>query len=219
MRAGAHTITPFQSHRLLGTTVSQSLRWDDHIVKEDKSLISQLRSRLNGLSLISKYASYQTRLMVGQGIFMSKLCYLIQIWGGTSGQMIKTCQVMQNKAMRLITGMHWFTPTGVLLRKCNWLSVRQLIEYHSILTIHKIVMNQAPTYLYHKIHPEDTHNTRHPVKFGENFKGKTERTQMSFCYRGVISYNKVPIKITREANVFTFKNKLKSWIEMNTPRE
>ena len=201
VQAGAHTITPSQSHVLLGATVGQNLKWDDHILRNKHSLMNQLRSRLNGLSLVCRYANFKTRLMVGQGIFLSKLCYLIQIWGGTSAQLIKNCQVMQNKAMQIITGMHWFTPTGVLLQKC------------------KVIINQSPTYLYNKIHPESTHNTRHSVKFGENFTGKTERSQSSFCYRGVKLYNKIPLEITRVQNLQTFKAKLKTWIRINVTKE
>ena len=117
--------------------------------------------------------------MVGKGIFSSKLSNLIQVWGGTHDYLIRALQVTQNKAMRLITGLSWYTPTGVLLRKCNWMSVKQLIVYHSILTVHRTVANKCPAYIHQKIHTETHHNTRHTVKYGENFKGKTERTQSS----------------------------------------
>ena len=111
IKAGAHTIKPVASHKLLGAVISQSLRWSDHLINHEQSLLKQLRTRLNGLSLISRNSSFRTKLMVAQGIFMSKLVYLIQVWGGTTDYAIKSMQVMQNKAAKAVTGQSWFTPT------------------------------------------------------------------------------------------------------------
>ena len=55
--------------------------------------------------------------------------------------------------------MSGFTATRVLLNKCKWLRVKQLVFYHRVLTTHKIVKNRAPMYLYNKMnysHPYET---------------------------------------------------------------
>ena len=54
IKAGAHTIKPVASHKLLGAVISQSLRWSDHLINHEQSLLKQLRTRLNGVSLISR---------------------------------------------------------------------------------------------------------------------------------------------------------------------
>ena len=82
-------------------------------------------------------------LSVANGIFMSKLCYLIQLWGGAEGYLLHALQVIQNRAARAVTRMSWFTPTRVLLNKCKWLSVRQLVFYQTGLTTHKIVKTRG----------------------------------------------------------------------------
>ena len=131
--------------------------------------------------------------------------------------LIRALQVTQNKAMRAVTGLTWFTPTRVLLRKCDWLSVRQLIDYHTILTMHKTAMTGNPVYVFDKFATETHHNTRRKVKFSENFSGRSERTKSSFCYRGATLYNQLPIEIMRTTSSISFKKKLKTWLRNNIP--
>ena len=191
------------------------MKWKEHLLDNKSSLIKQLNQRLNGVILVSKRASFSTRLMLANGVYLSKLVYLIQVWGGTQEYLIRALQVTQNKAMKAVTRMSWFTPTGVLLRKCNWLSVRQLIHYHTMLTMHKTVTNQSPVYIYDKVNTHTHHDTRRQVKFSDKFTGRSERTQSSFCYRGAKQYNQLPFEITSLGNINSFKRKLKTWVKNN----
>ena len=82
LQAGPFTITPSPTEKLLGCVISQDLKWKQHIIGSEQSMINQLTSRINGLSMMAYRTSFATRLMVANGIVMSKLCYLIQFWGG-----------------------------------------------------------------------------------------------------------------------------------------
>ena len=186
----------------------------------EKSLLKQLTARINGLSLVSKHSSFETRLMVANGIYNSKLNNLIQVWGGTQEYLLKALQISQNRAGRLVTGMSWFTPCRVLLSKCGWLSVKQLVAYHTILTVHNTVIKETPEYIYGKMcSSSNSYNTRQVVKFDEKFEGKTERTKASFCYRGSILYNRLPMEIRATISIKSFKTKTKYWIKNNIPVE
>ena len=82
LQVGKHTIFPSRQEKLLGCNVSENLKWRNHILENDKSMTRQLSSRINGLAMIASHADFSTRLMVANGIVMSKVCYLIQLWGG-----------------------------------------------------------------------------------------------------------------------------------------
>ena len=97
----------------------QDLKWKELISGSDKSLSKQLTSRVNGLVIVSSKAPFATRLSVANGIFMSKLCYLVQLWNGAENYLLKGLQVTQNRAARVVSRMSWFTPTRVLLNKCG----------------------------------------------------------------------------------------------------
>ena len=95
IQAGEHTIKATEKEKLLGGLLHQSLKWNTHIRDDKESLISQLTSRLNGLKRMSVNASFGTKLMVANGIVMSKLVYLITLWGGAQQYLINALQVQQ----------------------------------------------------------------------------------------------------------------------------
>ena len=123
--------------------------------------------------MVAARAPFSTRLSVANGIFMSKLCYLIQLWGGADGYLLHALQVIQNRAARAVTRMTWFTSTRVLLNKCKWISVKQLVFYHRALTTYKIVKNSVPIYLHNKMNNNHPYETRQAtdggIRFGEQF--------------------------------------------------
>ena len=82
--------------------------------------------------------------MLANGIFLSKLSYLIALWGGCGIVLRKSLQMIQNKVARVVTKLDWSTSPQVLLHQVGWLSVNQLIFYHSVLLIYKVKQSQAP---------------------------------------------------------------------------
>ena len=98
LQADGHVITPSKQEKLLGCIVSENLKWRNHILDHEQSMIRQLTSRVNGLSLITSRADFNTKLMVANGLVISKLSYLIQLWGGCEGYLLKMLQVQMNRA-------------------------------------------------------------------------------------------------------------------------
>ena len=66
-------------------------------------MVKCLTTRLSALKIIGKVAPFKTRKMLADGIFMSKLIYLIPLWGGCEKYLIRSLQVIQNKAARVVT--------------------------------------------------------------------------------------------------------------------
>ena len=65
-------------------------------------------------------ADFKTRKLMGSGLIMSSLNYLIQVYGSCSKYLISALQVQQNNAARHITKLAWMTPTENLLKQCNF---------------------------------------------------------------------------------------------------
>ena len=145
--AGNIVIQPTPSEKLLGLNINENLKWHDHILHNEKSLIKILTSRTNALYKFSKSASFKTRLMVANSIFNSILIYMITVWGGTEKFILRALQVVQNKAARCVTRLPWFTSTRKLLLQCSWLSVKQLSTYHTALQVFKTKQSHKPEYI------------------------------------------------------------------------
>ena len=221
LEAGPHTILPSQNEKLLGAQISQDLSWNQHILESDESLTKQLTSRINALSMLSSRSSLETRLMVANGVVMSKLCYLIQLWGGSEAYLLRPLQVLQNRAARLVTGCGWFTPRRRLLQMCKWLSIKQLIFYQSVVMAHKIATVGSPFSLAVKMtttHPRDTRQAASGcIRVGENLFANHAQLQNSFCHRATTQYNSIPASIRAVKSMPTFKLKLKQWVQTNIP--
>ena len=104
IRSGQYNIKPSVTEKLLGGHIHQSLLWNHHISDHRNSLISQLSSRINGLKKIASTATFNTKLMVANGVIMSKLVYLITVWGGAQKYLVNRLQVQQLTAARVVCG-------------------------------------------------------------------------------------------------------------------
>ena len=98
------------------------------------SMVRQLNMRNNALKRICANAPFSARLMLANGIFQSKLVYLINVWGGAPVYLLKALQVQQMVAARTVCGFHCIRwGRTQILKTVGWLSVRQLIEFHAVL--------------------------------------------------------------------------------------
>ena len=212
-------IKPIKSEKLLGIFIQDDLKWTDYIQNNEKSLIKQLTSRLNALRLIGWVASFRTRLMIANGIFCSKLIFQISLWGGTEDFLLNSLQVVQNRAARSVTKRGKYTPVVELLRQCGWLSVRQLVYYHSVILIYKTIQTTYPKYIHKKLSAEFPYNTRlaqsESVRMGSEFQSKLELTEKSFMTRATISFNQLPTSLRLAPKIETFKKELKIWVTAN----
>ena len=213
-------IEPIKSEKLLGVYIQNDLKWNDYILNNDKSLIKQLTSRLNALKIISSVCSFKVRLMVANGIFCSKLIFQICLWGGTEDYLLDALQVVQNKAARFVARKDRYTSVNHLLNQCGWLSVRQLVLYHSVILIHKVLQTGYPKYIHSRLSNQFPYNTRlaqsDSVRMGPEFKSKLDLTEKSFINRATKSYNKIPQNLRKISKIEAFKVQLKQWVKENT---
>ena len=137
--------------------------------------------------------------MLANGLFLSKLAYGMPVWGGCGDYLVRSLQIVQNKAARLVCRKGIYTSIKSLLGECNWLSVRQLTVHHSLVLLFKVKKCQQPKYLYGMFTTERRYNTR-----GEGI-GKLDCVSVSpptqslnchsFRWRTVQSWNQLPASL------------------------
>ena len=219
MQADNHTILPSKQEKLLGCIVSDNLKWRKHILENEQSMVRQLTSRINGLTMITSKADFNTKLMVANGLVMSKVCYLIQLWGGCEGYLLHSLQVQLNKAARLVTGFSCFTSTRKLMERCGWLTVKQLVVFQTTLMVHKTLISGRPHYMTSRLSSDYTYRTRQhstgSIRMDETFRYKSDLPQHSFRYRGAHDYNALPPDLRTIRNLEIFKPRLKRWVKSN----
>ena len=218
IRAATEVITPTPCQKLLGCWVHQDLHWAEYIRGSKDSLCRSLNSRVSALRKIRYLASFKNRKIIAEGIFMSKLSYVIALWGGCEVGLKKALQVLQNKVAQVVTGKDWTTSKKVLLQQCGWLSVNQLIFYHSVLLVFKVRQNKSPRYLFmmhnNWTYPYTTRQAANDlIRVG--VRPRLEVVRESFRWRAASSFNQLPADIRTCSKVESFKRKVKTWIMNN----
>ena len=193
---------------LLGVEIQSSLKWNLHI----ESLVSKLKSRLAGLDKLKSIMGRDQKKKIFQGVFNSVLSYCLPLFGGCSKQDLGKLQILQNKAVRLVLNLPPRISRKFMFDTVNWLTVRQLIAYHSLLTVYSVRTSRQPAYLSELL-LRDNHNGHIIVR---NVQLSIYRN--SFVFRGSVLWNKLPRILRDETRKEKFKMGLKSWITENVER-
>ena len=95
---------------------------------------------------------------------------------------------------------------GNELNQCDWLSVRQLAAYHTLLLIRSIVRNKSSRYLYEMFNTDYNYNTRQAtsgkIKLCRN--PELEIAKSGFGFRAMELFNSLPEEIRKIRNVCSF---------------
>ena len=179
-----------------GTLEEKNLGWSEHLQSEEGAFIPKLRQQLGALKLIADKLPQKSRLTLANGILLSKICYLIQIWGAAHKNKIKKVQTILNCAARFVTRSHKRISSKKLKKLCNWLNVTELIEQHSLVSMWKIVNLNIPTAIREHIavNEENKLTTRPP---------RLKTVAKSFKHRTIKSWNNLPELIRMTKNIKT----------------
>ena len=221
---GSVTQKTSQVERLLGLQVHGNFKFREQLQDNEKSLIKSLNKRLNALKQIRRVTTFAQRLAIANGIFNSKVVFLISVWGGTEEYLLNSLQIIINKAMRVICNVGKSVKVEELQKQTNWLSVRQAAVYHSLMAARRILSSKQPCYLYGKlskalrIENERSHDygTRHGATLAAP---RLALISSSWLYRVVDLYRSLPRDIVElpvgGSRDQLYKKKLRKWVTGN----
>ena len=180
------------------------MKWTEHILNGSESLVRSLSLRVWAIKKVSQVASFRNRKLIANGIFMSKLLYLIPLWGGSAKYLIRVLQVL-------------FTPTAELLKQYGWLSVSQLSVYHSVVQVFKVLQARSPKYLHSMFTTPYGYKTREADsgKIRHSRRPELEISKDSFRWRSADFFNSLPAHIRKSDSLKMFKQAAKDWIKEN----
>ena len=93
----------------------------------------------------------------------------------------------KTKFLRLQTGLPYDYPTKDLIKKTGQLSVHQMIAYHTLLQVHKVIINNRPKYLSDKMKIKSATDSTFPHRqaFTINVSNKSlSISRAGFVFRG-----------------------------------
>ena len=205
---GVHLQEDQAGVEFLGCQMQANLKWHSQVaVLEDK-----LRSRLTGLMNLKFIVPFATRKTITDGVLNSVLVYCLPLFGGCDAGQVKTIQILQNKAARLVCHAPPWSSRSPLFDKLAWLSVNQLISYHSLISVFKIKRSREPEYLANSLNNE---NVYRKVIVTNTRLGLATK---SFTFRGAQQWNQLPLYLRNTLKIGLYKKGLRKWILANIPR-
>ena len=172
----------------------------------------------NALSKLLHVVDFKTRKLLAEGLMMSTVAYMIQVNRRCSNYLFNMLQVQQNLAARYTTKLPRLTPTNVLLSQCGWLSIRQLIQYHSLILLHKAITEKTPQYISDKLKfVSRVSRTTDHLTLIDTQRRRTVTATNGFMSKTIRDWNLLPHTIRELKKSVQFKNQLKTHISHNVP--
>ena len=128
---------------------------------------------------------------VTEGIFNSVLVYCLPVFGGCDKAELNYLQVLQNRAAQIVTHSPPRTNRDWLFDQ--WLSVSQIIAYHTALAIYKIKSTGCPEYLNTMLKTNAAQGKIQLPKYN------IELAEKSFTIRESKLWNSLPCDLKKEA--------------------
>ena len=90
------------------------------MLRDDKnSLLKGVVQRFSSLKMVSRFASFKARLTEANGIFRSKLFFIMPPWAGCFEYLVDALQVAQNKAARIVKKHDKRVNVQQILKQCG----------------------------------------------------------------------------------------------------
>ena len=185
--------------RLLGVNLSKDLTWATHLeTGTEKNLLPALRKQLGILKYIAPENSSYSRKIIAQSTIISRILYAIPVWGGITTKYCKKLQTILNNTARVVTGLGRRTSTMVLMRKLDWLTIKEMVELQTLVMVWKVVRWRKPAYLAERMKLTEDNTIRTEVT-------RLHSTSENFRHRGTRTWNTLDTSTRECTSLGTFR--------------
>ena len=183
-----------------------NLTWNEHY----KNLKCKIKAALSSLQKLKNNLTKSELDQVYKALFESHLRYSDELWDNLSNTKSQHLLRLENKAKTLIENSR--LKDG---RRCNCLSVSNIIQFDKAVMIYKILNCLCPDNIRWRLIPRsqlssnstrnqlDLHITRLHLEFSKN----------DFLFSRVKTWNSIPLEIRSSPTITIFKRKLKEFLQ------
>ena len=209
-------ITPCNVVKNLGVKLDSEMSMVPQINSLCKSLYFQIRN----ISSIRTFLTTSVTKTLMTSLVLSKLDYCNSLLAGLPDKTLSKLQIVQNNAARVISRRRKRDHAKPILFELHWLPIRERIKYKVAITCFKCLNGTAPEYLNEELTVympkrslRSSQDTKVLVLPRKNYKMFGER---SFSYIGPLIWNHLPMHIRHIEDEHTFKQKLKTYLFLDT---
>ena len=190
---------------VLGTTIHKNLQWQAHLETGEEVILPILRKIIGMLKFLSKNIPKQSKKLLAEGLILSKILYTLSLYGGLQQKYMNKMQIILNKTDRVISGLGRRAKMTEIMKEIKWLNMKELIDYHSLTFLWRIIRHQAPLHIVIRLSLEDKANIS--VR-----KPRLQNSERLFTWRTVQLWNEMSQEMKVQKSLPIFKWAVKKWI-------
>ena len=126
--------------KFLGITLDEHLSFKDHI----NGINTKIARVLFALKQAKNILSTSSLVMLYKALVMPYLTYGIHTWGTASPSILKRTNVLQKKAIRIISNVSYNSHTEPLFKSNGLLTIKNMHEFNVALFMYDYVHNELP---------------------------------------------------------------------------
>lgn len=205
------TLASSNTVRNLGVIFDQDMSFNAHI----KQICKTAFFHLCNISKVRNILSQSDAEKLVHAFITSRLDDCNSLLSGSPKNSLKSLQLIQNAAARVLTGTRKREQISPVLASLHWLPVKSRIEFKILLLTYKVLNNQAPSYLndlvvpYHPIRALRSHTAGLlvvPRVFKSRMGGR------AFSFQAPLLWNQLPVWIQETDTISTFKIRLQTFL-------
>ena len=204
------------SIRILGGNIQNNFIWSSHLETGEKTLLPAIRKTLGMLKNTGRKLPASCRNTLVRGLLISKMNYLISMWGGSTENHKLKAQRILNNAARWVTGKSKKTRISSLTEETGWWTITELTDISSATLIWKLIHLDKPWNIRRKMKLDNE-----TMKFTIT-EPRINFTEQNFKLRASRKWNSLPDYIRTNNILSSFKRQIKEWIKLGRhkdPRE
>ncbi|CAJ1063628.1 galanin receptor type 1b isoform X2 [Xyrichtys novacula] len=197
--------------RNLGVVFDQDLSFSSHIQQISRTAFFHLRN----ISKIRRILSQSDAEKLVHAFVTSRLDYCNSLLSGCSSKSLRTLQLVQNAAARVLTRTSRREHISPVLASLHWLPIKYRIEFKILLVTYKALNGQAPSYLDELVIPYFPSRPLRSQSAGLLVVPNVSKSSVggrAFSYQAPLLWNHLPLEVRGADTLSTFKSRLKTFL-------
>ena len=178
------TVMESREVKNLGLIVDKSLNFQVHVDTMTRKCVGILMA----LSHARRVISGQALRVIVESLVVSVVRYCLSIYGSCGTTQVRKIQKIINFCARVVTGRRRSDHISDAIRLLGWLTAKQLIDFHTVCAVRRVIVTEEPASLYRTICPRAADIHQHDTRRAGNWtlpRIRTETGRRRLCYRGV----------------------------------
>ena len=204
-------ISPSDSAKNLGVLLDQHLNMETHMA----SICNASYFHIRNIRSLKPILTHDALISVVHAFITSRLDYCNSLILGLSQILFQKLQRIQNIAARLVTGCRKFDHITPLLKELHWLSVKEWIQFKTLMITYKALNGQALEYLVElileKVNTRAIRSSSELILTVPKYTLKTYESN-GFCVATPTMWNSLPSHIRNSSSLTVFRKHVKTFL-------